>query len=180
MTEEEPPPPPTPTAAQAKLAAARAAAAAQAQASKSSSATSTSAAKVKPIEPKFGGITEISDGHWATWTGGKPKANWTELEQPQPGHIGPNQFRSTSIASQAKSEHYRTTGLETKFGRDKDLHTFQRKVLDHLERYGLDTITYLKDPSDATRLTCVITDHGRFNINDGAKDANATAQTHFD
>ena len=38
----------------------------------------------KPKEPKFGGLVEEAKDKWTAWTGGKPKADWTGLEQPNP------------------------------------------------------------------------------------------------
>ena len=74
--------------------------------------------KFKPITPKMGGIKEISKNVWATWTGGKPNGNWTELEEPNPKAIGPNQYQATSIVSKAKALAYRIKGLESKFTRE--------------------------------------------------------------
>ena len=97
----------------------------------------------KQATPKHGGIAEIATNKWAAWTGGAPSDDWTGLKDPNPTSIGPNQYRSANISSQAKAQYYRTQGLETKFTRDGDLQVFQKKVLKHLETYGLDTIVYL-------------------------------------
>ena len=115
---------------------------------KGSVMTSTMKVPFMPEKPKFGDVTEVGTDTWAAWTGGRPKADWSELEDTQPLSIDPNQYRSTSISSQAKSQYYRTKGFEVKFTRDSDLQTFQKKTLEHLEQYGLDTITHLQDPTD--------------------------------
>ena len=90
----------------------------------------------KQIPPKHGGIAEIATDQWAAWTGGAPSAFWLGLKEPKPTSIGPNQYRPSNISGQAKAQHYRTQGLETKFSRDADLQVFQKKVLEHLETYG--------------------------------------------
>ena len=70
----------------------------------------------KPTEPIMGGITEVEAGKWVPWTGsGKPKPDWTGLETP-PTVTEPKWYRLTSVGQAAKAQHYRTQGLETKFG----------------------------------------------------------------
>lgn len=114
--------------------------------------------------PTMGGKQALSDSSQAIWTGGKPNRTWTALEDPVPSSINPTQFRPTSIGSSTKSQHYRTTGLPTKFSRDSDLLTFQKKVLNHLEDYGLDTITYLPSPTDDSQMISVVPNHARFTL----------------
>ena len=87
----------------------------------------STATPYKPKEPKFGGITKTSTDTYQPWTGGKPKADWTELETKKPLAIQPTQYRPTSITSQAKGQYYRTQGLEPKFGREGDIQAFQRE-----------------------------------------------------
>ena len=80
----------------------------------------------------------------------------------------------------AKSQHYRTQGFETKFSRDKDLLTFERKVDKHLTDNGLDTIAYFQDPANPKANAYVITDHGRFDYKEDTQKANERASKHFD
>ena len=126
-------------------------------------AAETAGLQYRPKMPKMGGVKETGPDTQTPWTGGKPKADWSELENKIPVSIQPTQFRPTSITSQAKARYYRTTGIETKLTRDGNIQAFQRSVLEHLEEHGLDTITYLKDPGDSSKVISVITDHGRFN-----------------
>ena len=110
----------------------------------------------KPKPPRFGGLKRVSTDTWAAWTGGKPDADWTGLENPIPSSIDPNQFRVTSISSRAKSKAYRVQGLPKKFSRTGDLQVFQKKVWKHLVEHGLDTITYMTDPTkkEESRIGC--------------------------
>ena len=103
-------------------------------------------------KPKFGSnLKQTGPDSWAAWTGGKPKADWSGLVDEDPNMIGPNQFRASSVASRAKSQSYRIQGTSTKFTRDGNLLTFQKKLMKHFVQYGLDTITYLRDPTVSER-----------------------------
>ena len=134
----------------------------------------------RPVKPTLGDVTEIGTNSWAAWTGGEPLPDWSGLKDPTPGSISPNQYRPTGISSRAKSQAYRVKGLETKFTRDSDLHTFEKKIMKHLVQYGLDTITYLQDPADNTQVVSVITNHARFNLKSGASKAVILYNTMFD
>jgi hypothetical protein len=52
---------------------------------------------------------------------------------------------------------YHKTGLQIKFGHDDDLTSFQDAVMDHLTDTGMDSILYLPDPKDATKMISAIT-----------------------
>jgi len=133
----------------------------------------------KPTTPKFGGLEEVGTDSWAAWTGGKPKADWSGLEVTKPKSLTPHQYRSTSIINQAKGLEYRIKGLETKFTGDSDLQLFQMQVLEHLEQHGMDTITYLQDPTDPSQVISVIDNHSRFDIKTGCKLSKQVAK-HYD
>ncbi len=134
----------------------------------------------KPTTPKFGGVQETGSQTWDVWTGGKPKADWSGLEDPTPAIIKATQFRPSSVTSQAKSHHYRVMGPDTKFTRDSELLNFQKKILKHLKLHGMDTVTYLEDPTDTSRVVSVIEDHAKFNVKEGIKKANDNMKANFD
>ena len=115
-----------------------------------------------PETPKFGGREQVSADAWVIWTGGKPKADWSGLEDPSPKTIQPNGHRTTSVTSQSKSLRYRTQGLETKLTRDSDFQIFQKKFMKRLVAYGMDTIAYVAEPSDALKVMSVVTDPSRY------------------
>ena len=97
-------------------------------------------------------------------TGGKPKHDWTGLDNSSAKTFeSPNQLRATSRYSQ-KGYNYRKTGTVTKFGRDDDLTPFQDTVMEHLKDTGMDSISYLPDPKDTTKMISVVTSHSRFTI----------------
>ena len=125
-----------------------------------------------PTKPKFGDVVEVGTGTWVAWTGGEPKADWTELKQTAPVSIDSNQYRVTLISARSKQKYYRTLGFETKFTRTSDLQTFQRKIWKHLVGYGMGTITYLPDPSMTNKVVSVIDHHARFEVKSGVTKAN--------
>ena len=105
----------------------------------------------KLVKPKFGGLKKISSRFIVAWTGGKPNSAMTGLNNSNPSYINPKQFRSNDLTAQMKHQSYRVYGLKDKYSRGQDLLVFQRSVQEHLEDHGLDTITYLKDPSKQIR-----------------------------
>ena len=117
----------------------------------------------KPTTPRFGGVEEVEARNWAAWTGGKPKPDWTGLEV-DPSAIEPTQYRPSSITGKTKSQIHRVKGLEKKFSRGSDLQVFERKVLEHLTQHGMDTISYLKDPTNSSDVVSVVSEHARFNL----------------
>ena len=50
------------------------------QAAVTQAVSAQAGAPFKPIKPKFGDLIQEGSGKWAAWTGGKPKDDWTELE----------------------------------------------------------------------------------------------------
>ena len=122
----------------------------------------TRSAPFVPPKPTMGGLKKISDDDWIVWVGGKPSISWVTLAKPNPAAIEATQYRPLSISSSAKAAHYRTTGLKEKFNRNTSILMFQKEVMDHLTSHGMDTITYLPDPSDKTKMVSIITDHDRF------------------
>jgi hypothetical protein len=86
---------------------------------------------VKPTEPNKGGVLSNPDGKWDVWMGGKPKYDWSALDNNAATTFeSPNQLCSTYVRSAEKGYNYHKTGLEIKFGRDDDLTSFQDAVAD--------------------------------------------------
>jgi hypothetical protein len=48
---------------------------------------------LRPKEPIVGAITQTDTDKWLAWTDGKPKADWTGLEDVSPDCETPNQMR---------------------------------------------------------------------------------------
>jgi hypothetical protein len=118
-----------------------------------------------PAKPKMGSVIQVGNEFVAV-VGGKPKADWSGLqedEEPAPSSVvSPMRHRT---ASTGIGYLQRTTGLVPAFAvrAGSDFGAFAEKVQRHLERTGMDTIAYVRDPSDPRRrvVSCV-TDHARF------------------
>ena len=46
----------------------------------------------KPKAPTMGGLAQIGSNDWAPWVGGKPKADWSELQDKNPTYLDPCQY----------------------------------------------------------------------------------------
>ena len=103
-------------------------------------------------KPIMGDVEKQSDDTYTAWTGGQPRSGWLGLVVTAPPSLFPTQFQPTGIGSSTKAQYYRTIGLSTKYSRKEDRLTFQRKVMDHMVTYGMDTITYLQDPAEPTKM----------------------------
>ena len=134
----------------------------------------------KPPKPKFGGIRKVDSKSYGVWVGGEPKADFSGLKDPDPPTTSATQFRSTSISAQQKAQFYRTTGLDDKFSRSKNLLVFQQKIWKHMKEFGLDTIAYMVDPADSTNVVTVVSDHGRFTYKEGSDKARELQKNHYD
>ncbi len=136
---------------------------------------------VKPTEPNNGGVLNNFDGKWDIWwMSRKLKYDWSGMDiNATTTFESPNQFCSTHASSAQKGYNYRKTGLEIKFGCDKDLTSFQDAVMDHLIDMGMDSILYLSDTKDAMKMISVITSHSHFTIA-SVKTRSGTLETLFD
>ena len=146
----------------------------------SGSATSSGASAYRLVAPRYGGLVEVGTDSWAAWTGGEPKSDWSELKDPSPSSIEPNQYRSSSVTSQAKSQKYRVEGLTDKFSKDKDILVFAKEVEEHMKDHGMDTVMYAQDPASSNKVVSVLTEHGKFEVKEGVKSGNKTMKDHFD
>ena len=113
----------------------------------------------KPPDPEMGGLVQVKHDAYSAWTGGKPKADWSELEETSPEYEQTTQLRPMLDDSGFSK---RCKGFEDKFSKNGDLYKFQRHLIDHLKIMGMDTITYLPDPADNDQTVNVIMDHTWF------------------
>ena len=101
-------------------------------------------------------------GKWNIRMGGKPNAEWTGLVEGQTFLSTPFHFRRPEMTSDSKGYLLRSTGLSNKFGMSDDVLQFEHHVWNHLSKHGMDTITYLRDPTDPTKVIDVVRNHARF------------------
>ena len=120
----------------------------------------------KPLAPIIGGITLVTKDEWSAWTGGKPNSTWTGLDASVAllEHTSPNQLHPVYVSSAQKGYNFRRTGFKIPFKPADDLISFQNTVWEHLKDTGMDSIAYLKDPTDATKMTNVVKSHARFTV----------------
>ena len=121
----------------------------------------------KPPKPIMGDLVALSKTEWSAWTGGKPIYTWTGLDpSARIYHTSPNQLRPPLASSAQKGYNYRRTGLtkDLQFHPKSDLAVFQNAIWKHLRNTGMDTISYLPDPEDPTKMVSVVTNHARFTL----------------
>lgn len=117
----------------------------------------------KVEEPIMGSV--VHEGkEFIPFTGGKPTADWCGLESEISYWTSPNQARPVSLTAAQKLYNQRKAGLTTKFKRGSDLIHFKKAVWKHLEDTGMDTVLYVPDPVESTKMLSVITDHARFTL----------------
>ena len=134
----------------------------------------------KPDKPILGDVARTGKNTWTAWVGGKPKPDWSGLEDGHPAFIAPTQYRHHSMSSEAKAQAYRVKGLEHKFTRDGDLARFQKEVSKHLIKHGMDTVAYTTNPAKKEEVIFVIDNHGLFSLKRGSSVANRIRGDHFD
>ena len=137
-----------------------------------------------PDKPKMGGLVRTGREDWTPWVGGKPKVDWTELaEESKDKYMDPRQFRPTSAGSAQKSKGYRMVAVEPLLSKGSNLLDFQKIFKKRLEAHGLDTVTYLPDPEQAStaggtqgEVLSILTHHSRFTREKAAE----AAKEYFD
>jgi Zinc knuckle len=133
----------------------------QGQAPDARSASEDLPTAVKPRTPTMGGMVAHTK-EWAPWTGGKPRSDWSALEQQPESYVSPNQLRLQSTSQKSYNE--RMKPLSTLFDRKSDLAHFQNDVWFHLQDTGLDTIAYLPDPADRKAMNSVVLKQARYTV----------------
>ena len=116
----------------------------------------------KPNKPQTGTVEETSSGHYVFAFGGKPNANFTDLEDPSTRKLRSTMYRPLDPTLDGKGGKIREKGLETQLKDKGDITTFRRDVWEHLQKHGLDTITYLNHPLDPTKVESVVTHYALF------------------
>jgi hypothetical protein len=143
--------------------------------------TTTPAQAFQPPTPLMGGLVQITSSDWCAWTGGKPLADWTALDPTAPTSPSDDyQLRPSSPGSSQKSTRYREIGLATKFTRNSHLLDFVDVVHTYLTRTGLDTITYLPDPSDPTTMISAVDKCSKFDLTPAITAARQLRTDNFD
>ena len=127
-----------------------------------------------PKSPTMGGLHESTNGNWIPWTGGKPLADWSGLDLSEASDTmsNPTQFRPQD-STDIKPYSFRVQALKKLFDKTQPVELFIEDVDNHLTSTGMDSIAYLPDPADKSKMTSVVTHHGRFNLQYSTKQSNA-------
>ena len=132
-----------------------------------SAASARVANPVKPLDPIMGKFFETIEGsgNWNARLGGKPKSDWSGIDDTDisAGTVGSSlRYRPLNPARDQTGQKDRCKGLSTPFKEGDSLQDFQDDVWKHLQVNGLDTIAYVKDPQDQSKVLAVVHDHPKF------------------
>lgn len=129
-----------------------------------SASTTNAVVPVKPPAPHFGTVEETYPGSNVYYYafGGAPKWDWTGIQDPKLRLLSDPCYRSLDPVQGQKTAHHRTKSLAKKFENSMKLSDFGTKVMEHLREYGLDTLAYLPDPRNPTKVLSVVDYHARF------------------
>ena len=130
-------------------------------------ASTTAGTSKMPDKPIMGNIIEFNKDEFVAFTGGKPNADWTGLDQPATKPHTPNCIRSTYVSNQTKDWNRRTEAPEQKFKKDDEsfsLRQFELLTLAHFEDKGMDTIMYVPSILDPTKLVNIITEYEQVSL----------------
>ena len=95
-------------------------------------------------------------GKWNARIGGKPDKDWTGLDLDQTYKSTPFHYRKAEMTSDIKGYCVRSTGLLDQFKSSSDVLRFQGRVWKHLTAHGLETISYLRDPTNEDAVLDVV------------------------
>ena len=115
--------------------------------------------RTAPANPKMGTTEETYPGSRVYYYafGGAPKPDWSGIQDVNSRLLSDLCFRSLDPVAGQKSTLHRIKGLEKPYDRTQKLSDFQRNISEHLTKYGLDTIGFLPDPKDSSKVQSVVT-----------------------
>ena len=143
---------------------------------------SSSGTSFLPDKPKMGDLEQVNATDFTPWTGGMPKVDWSALDDScknQP--ITPSMYRAVG-SKDAKSYQFRIRGLPKKLDSalSTPLNTFISAFMNHMKLHGMDTISYLPDPGDSTKMCSVVTHYTRFKLANVSVSSKALYENEFD
>ena len=122
------------------------------------------ASSSKPPDPIMGKCLETwsGSGDYYYTFGGKPLADWSDIDPNSSKAMSDNCLRALDPVSGQKHSRYRVKGLTKRYDSKHRLADFQDSIWEHLVNVGLDTVAYLNDPRDNSRVLNVIKNHAQF------------------
>ena len=117
-----------------------------------------------PPDPLMGSCEETYTGSKKYYYvfGGKPKPDWSGLQANQTTSVSDLCYRTLDPVAGQKGAVIRTTGLEKKFETKASLSDFLGDIWEHLVKFGLETIAYLPDPRNPTKVLNAVKQHAQF------------------
>ena len=118
----------------------------------------------KVERPQMGAVLQTDVDKFVAVVGGKPKPDWSGLEEPITSSVvEATRHRPTATSPNTQGREHRRKGQEPAFKMGDNLTDFVEHVEIHLEETGMDTIAYVQDPADPNRVYSCVADYPRFN-----------------
>jgi len=118
-----------------------------------------------PPTPLMGGLRQVDHTKFTPWTGGRPKPDWSGLD-PNFAKLTRDsnlQDRSLSESAALRATIQRRKGIAVKLARTgTDSRNFQQRFWEHVHGSGMDSITYVCNPSNPADMVCIIFQHEVF------------------
>ena len=112
------------------------------------------------VVPTMGQLVSVN-GTKAIICGGQPNESWTSLMSPTGSYRSPLQLRTLNKVS-AKDYKYRCEKISNlTVSKESNLVLVGDIVKRHFEEHGIDTNTYVPDPSSKGNTLCVLSDHAK-------------------
>ena len=123
---------------------------------------------IKPLTaPKMGAVLDNGTPDATPWTGGKPKPDWSGLEDPSTDMESPNCMRPTKASERAKNYNIRVTEPKLLFKKNDDeydFNDFTKVVHQHLVSTGMDTVLYFPSLSNPGEMVDIIMHHDQVTL----------------
>ena len=128
---------------------------------------------VIPDVPRMGIIFETAKG-WVAVTGGKPALDWLHLETSPRNNSDyktePLRFRGQDNATATKTFLERETAISNVLRSGDDIHLFAKDFSIKMVQHGMDTIAYVPDPFDTTKMSYILDDYPKFQADKNIRD----------
>ena len=123
------------------------------------------APSTKPTKPTMGNVSAMTTREWSTWTGGKPKYDWSGLDASAPSDYAmPSQLHPIYVSLAQKGYNHWCKGIDNKFAKGSDCFNFARLVWKHLVDTGMDTIAYLPSTKDPQEMVSIVQYYSQYSL----------------
>ena len=145
--------------------------------------SATARPPIIPDIPTMGIIYETSKG-WVAVTGGKPNVHWTGLEKSarinSDYKTEPLRFRGQDNATATKTFLEREVAITNTLRPGDDIHLFAKDFSIKMVQHGMDTIAYVPDPFDDTKMSYVLEDYPKFQADKNIRDQVELVSSRYD